>query len=142
MAIKLYRNFPEFSPFNFWDDFEKAMKEFEKDSFGKMTLDVYETDEAAFIEAELPGVKKDDININVEDGVLTISAEKNIEEEEQKGRKYFTKEIKHGSFKRAFEIPEYLNEEDIKAKFNEGILKIEIPRKEEEVKKNKKIDIE
>ncbi|TGG88669.1 Hsp20/alpha crystallin family protein [Geotoga petraea] len=142
MAIKLYRNFPEFSPFDFFEDFEKMMKGYEKDTFGKMSLDVYETDEAAFIEAELPGVKKDDININVEDGVLTISAEKNVEEEEQKGRKYYTKEIKHGSFKRSFEIPEYLNDEEIKAKFDKGILKIEIPRKEEEVKKNKKIDIE
>jgi HSP20 family protein len=141
MAIKLYRNFPEFSPFDFFEEFEKMMNGYEKDTFGKMNLDVYETDEAAFIEAELPGVKKEDININVEDGVLTISAEKNVEEE-QKGRKYYTKEIKHGSFKRSFEIPEYLNDEEIKAKFDEGILKIEIPRKEEEVKKNKKIDIE
>ncbi|SDC31992.1 Hsp20/alpha crystallin family protein [Geotoga petraea] len=142
MAIKLYRNFPEFSPLDIFDDFEKMMKGYEKDSFGNMSLDLYETDEAAFIEAELPGVQKDDISINVEDGVLTITAEKNIEEEEQKGRKYFTREIKYGSFKRAFEIPEYLNDEEIKAKFNDGILKIEIPRKEEEVKKNKKIDIE
>jgi|Wag4MinimDraft_11_1082651.scaffolds.fasta_scaffold00982_6 HSP20 family protein len=141
MAIKLYRNFPEFSPFDFFEEFEKMMNGYEKDTFGKMNLDVYETDEAAFIEAELPGVKKEDININVEDGVLTISAEKNVEEE-QKGRKYYTKEIRHGSFKRSFEIPEYLNDEEIKAKFNDGILKIEIPRKEEEVKKNKKIDIE
>ena len=142
MAIKLYRNFPEFSPLDIFEDFEKMMKGFEKDSFSKMNLDVYETDEAAFIEAELPGVKKEDIKVNVEDGVLTITAEKNIEEEEQKGRKYFTREIRYGSLKRAFELPEYLNDEEIKAKFNDGILKIEIPRKEEEVKKNKKIDIE
>ena len=141
MAIKRYRNFPEFSPLDFFEDFDKMMKGFEGETFSKMSLDVYETEEAAFIEAELPGVRKEDININVEDGVLTISAEKNIEEEE-KGRKYFTKEIRHGSFKRAFEIPTYLNEEDIKAKFNDGILKVEIPRKEEEIKKNKKIDIE
>ncbi len=142
MAIKRYRNFPEFSPLDFFEDFDKMMKGFEGETFSKMSLDVYETEEAAFIEAELPGVRKEDININVEDGVLTISAEKNIEEEEEKGRKYFTKEIRHGSFKRAFEIPTYLNEEDIKAKFNDGILKVEIPRKEEEIKKNKKIDIE
>jgi HSP20 family protein len=142
MAIKLYRNFPEFSPLDIFEDFEKMMRGFEKDSFSKMSLDVYETDEAAFIEAELPGVKKEDIKVNVEDGVLTITAEKTIEEEEQKGRKYFTREIRYGSLKRAFELPEYLNDEEIKAKFKDGILKIEIPRKEEEVKKNKKIDIE
>lgn len=142
MAIRRYRKFPEFSPLDFFEDFDKMIKGFEGNEFNKMSLDVYETDEAAFIEAELPGFRKEDININVENGVLTISAEKNIEEEEEKGKKYFTKEIKHGSFKRAFEIPEYLNEEDIKANFNNGILKIEIPRKEEETKKSKKIDIE
>jgi HSP20 family protein len=144
MAIKLYRDFPEFSPLDIFEDFEKMMRNFEKDSFSsfsKLNLDVYETDDAAFIEAELPGVKKEDININVENGVLTISAEKNAEEEE-KGRKYFTKEIKHGSVKRAFEIPEYLNEEEIKAKFENGILKVEIPKKEEESIPSKKIDIE
>ncbi len=104
-------------------------------------VDVYETNDAVVVEVEVPGMKKEDIKITVEDNVLRISGEKKLERE-QKDRSYYVVERSYGTFERAFRLPEYVEPEKIKAKFENGILTITIPKKEEEKKKVIDVEIE
>ncbi len=102
-------------------------------------VDIYETPDSVVIEVEAPGMKKDEIKITIEDGVLRISGEKKIEREE-KDKNYFVIERSYGTFERAFRLPDYVDPEKIKAKYENGILTITLPKKEE--KKAKVIDVE
>jgi HSP20 family protein len=78
----------------------------------------------------VPGMKKDDFKIDVEGNMLTISSEKE-ESKEEKDKKFTRKEYNYSSFSRSFTLPEEINREKIDAKYNNGILKISLPRKEE-----------
>ena len=91
-----------------------------------------------FVEAQLPGIKKEDIKIEVENGKLFLSAE-NCKENEIKEDNYYRKEIVKGKFVRSFLLPESVDKDNLKADFKEGILKIEIPKLEKE--KPKQINI-
>jgi HSP20 family protein len=88
-----------------------------------------------------PGMKKDDFKIDVEGNMLTISSEKE-ESKEEKEKRFTRKEYNYSSFSRSFTLPEEINKEKIEASYEEGILKIALPRKEE-VKKltSKKIAV-
>lgn len=101
-------------------------------------VDIYETENSLVIEMEAPGLKKEDIKITVEDGILVISGEKKIERDEKK-KNYMVVERCFGKFERAFNLPDYVDSEKIKAKYEDGILTITIPKKEE--KKKKTIDV-
>lgn len=102
------------------------------------SIDVSETDEEFIITAELPGMDKDDIDIDLENNRLTISGERSIQTEED-GKKYHRIETKYGSFERSFQLPENVDEDSISASYENGLLKISIEKSEEEVKK--KIEI-
>ena len=101
-------------------------------------VDIYEKDDNFFVEAQLPGMKKEDIKIEVENGKLFLSAE-NCKENEIKEDNYYRKEIVKGKFVRSFLLPESVDKDNLKADFKEGILKIEIPKLEKE--KPKQINI-
>ncbi len=103
--------------------------------------DVYETEDAVKIEVEVPGMSKDDIKITVEDNILRIHGQKKLEREE-KGKSYYVVERSHGSFERAFRLPEYVEPEKITAKFENGVLTITLPKKEGEKKKVIDVKIE
>jgi len=91
---------------------------------------IKETADAYFVEMAVPGLKKDDFQIHLDNQLLSISAE--IEEEnEEKSENYTRREFGYSSFKRSFSLPESIDESKIKAHYNEGILKIELPKKEE-----------
>jgi HSP20 family protein len=77
-----------------------------------------------------PGLKKDDFKINVEGNMLTISSEKE-ESKEEKDKRFARKEYSYSSFSRSFTLPEEVNMEKIEAKYEDGVLKISLPRKEE-----------
>ncbi len=93
-------------------------------------LDIYEDDDKIVIEAEIPGVNKDDIKINIEDNVLTIKAEKK-KEEKIKEEDIVYEEIAYGMYAREIELPHTVDTEKIEAEYKNGVLKIVLPKKEE-----------
>ncbi len=96
-----------------------------------MKTDVKETDTGYALEIELPGYKKEDIKAQLKDGYMTISASKseNKDEKNEDG-KYVRRERYVGNSSRSFYVGENVTEEDIKAKFEDGILKLEVPKKQ------------
>ncbi len=101
-------------------------------------MDIKEEEKEYIITAEVPGFKKDDINIEIRNDVMTISSE-HKEEKEEKKEGYIYKERSHRAFSRSFRIPEGVTAEEVSAKLEDGILTIHIPKREPE--KPKKIEI-
>jgi HSP20 family protein len=101
-------------------------------------VDIYENDDTLVVKAELPGVDKKDISVDLKDGVLTLSG-KRSHEKEVKEENYYRKESAYGSFQRSFNVPAEIEPDKIKAEFKDGVLKVEIPRPQE--KKPKKIAV-
>ena len=95
---------------------------------------------AYHIELDLPGIKKEDIDITTEDNVLTISGERKVKEE-VKEEDYYKVESRYGKFSRSFTLPEDIDVENIHAESADGVLEVIIPKKEDEAKKPRKIEI-
>ena len=139
---------------NLFDDFMNdftfpKFPDVEKELYGKhaknlMKTDVKDTKEGYEVDIDLPGFKKDEIQMELKDGVLTVSAAKGLDkDEEDKKGNYIRKERYAGSMSRSFYVGEHLNEEDIKAKYEDGILKLSVPKKDvKELTQNKYIAIE
>lgn len=100
--------------------------------------DISETDDGFCITAEVPGIKREDVKIEVVDHVLNIRGE-NKQEKEEKGKKFHRVERYYGSFSRSFSLPENVNEDKIEAVFKDGVLALTIPKTE--IKKPKPIEI-
>lgn len=109
-----------------------------------MKTDIRETDEGYELDIDLPGFKKDEIQAELKNGYLTVSAAKGLDKDEQnKKGEYIRRERYAGSMSRSFYVGEHLNEEDIKAKYEDGILKLSVPKKDvKELEQNKYIAIE
>lgn len=90
-------------------------------------VDISETDQEFVVDAELPKVNKDEVKVSVENGVLTIQGERK-QEEEEKGKKFHRVERYYGSFVRSFTLPDNVDETKVKAKFDDGVLNIKIPK--------------
>ena len=116
---------------------------FEQDFWGKknplygkhaknmMKTDIREHDAGYEVDIDLPGFKKDEISIELENGYLTVSAAKGLDkDEEDKKGKYIRKERYAGAMQRSFYVGENLTQEDIKAKYENGILRLSVPKKE------------
>jgi HSP20 family protein len=104
-------------------------------------INISETKEGYLIKAEVPGVKKDDISINLDNDELTLKIEKR-EEKITEEETFYQKEIRTGIFQRTFELPADIKADKIEAEFENGILKILLPKAYEEViKEGKKIEI-
>ena len=96
-----------------------------------MKTDVKETEKGYEVDIDLPGFKKDDVTCELKDGYLTISAQKNVENDEKnEDGKYIRRERYTRSQSRSFYVGEHLTEEDIRASFEDGILKLSIPKEE------------
>jgi len=104
------------------------------------TCNVSETAEEYRIEAELPGVKQDDFEVKVDDGVLTLKGERS-EEKEEKGKKYHRVESSYGSFMRSFTLPADANEDKVEAEYKDGLLKVRIPRTAPKESKARTVEI-
>src|SRR6266508_201769 len=89
--------------------------------------DITEDEKEYLIKAELPEMKKEDVKVTVENGVLTISGERKFEKEE-KGRKYHRVEQRYGAFERDFLLPENVTGEKVTADYKDGVLKVHIPK--------------
>lgn len=97
-------------------------------SFFAPRVDIKEANNHYEISAELPGVAKEDIHIHVKDGVLTLEAETSKEDKEEKDGKVIRQERRYGKFMRSFNLGTDVREDDIKASFKDGVLKLEAPK--------------
>ena len=104
-----------------------------------MKTDIREHDGGYELDIDLPGFKKDEITIDLDNGYLTISAAKGLDKDEQdKKGKYIRKERYAGAVQRSFYVGDAVTEEDVKAKFEDGILKLSIPKKDAKAVETKK----
>lgn len=120
-------------------EFEKKISEYAENIPEKLSMDVMETDDAIIIKTDLPGVKKEDINIELTENTISISAvfEEEVEIEEAN---FIKKERKYGEARREMRLPEKIRVEDAKAKFENGVLTVELPKVE--VKKKQTLKVE
>lgn len=105
------------------------------------TVDIFEDGNDVVVKAELPGMRKEDIEVNISDDVITISGEKKSEEKVEK-KDYYRLERSFGSFTRTLRLPAETQTEKGKASFKDGLLEIRIPKTEAAVQKAKKITVE
>lgn len=123
--------------------FDAFMTPFEKTEMKSTVspkLDIAELKDKYEIKAELPGMDEKDINLSVEDGLLTISGEKKAETEE-KDKGYYLKECSYGSFSRSVRLPDNIADDKISAQFRKGVLFIDMPKTQPNQSKVRKIAI-
>ena len=123
------KSFPHFQ--------EEVGVSFNKGAYPK--VNVYEFDDNISIVAEIPGLDKKNVTVQVEEDILTISGDKHGFDAD--GGKCITRELKQSSFKRSFNLGEHLDGEDVTAKFNDGMLSISIPKVTPEKPKKKFVTI-
>jgi len=104
-------------------------------------VDIYDEEDSFVIKAEIPGIKKEDVEVNLTEDTITISGEKKREEEAEK-KGFYRMERSYGSFSRSFRLPADIQSDKAKAIFKDGVLEVKVPRTEEAKKKEKKVDIE
>ena len=131
---------PSRSNFNLFDDF------FRDDFFNRkennlMKTDIKETNDKYIIEMDLPGYDKENINLSLKDGYLSISAKLETEENDTEEEKFVRRERFYGECSRSFYVGDNVTEEDINAEFKNGILKIDVPKKDESKEETKYIEI-
>ncbi len=131
--------------FDDWFDFP-MMHDVDRKLYGKhanreMRTDVHEHDDHYELDIDLPGFKKDDIKLTLENGYLTVSASKNLDVDEKKG-KTLRKERYEGAMQRSFYVGDGLTEEDIAGKFENGVLHLNVLKKSRKIPEKKNIMIE
>jgi HSP20 family protein len=99
-----------------------------------LQVDIYEKDNMIIINAELPGINKEDISVDIKGKLLTLTGERKSDEEIREENCY-RRERRYGKFERSFNLPFEMSEEMVKATYNNGILRLEIPKPEEQVAK-------
>jgi len=121
--------------------FSPRMFDFDVDFFdGGMTIppaNINETNKEFQLDLSVPGMKRDDFKLDIDNGILTISSEKE-EEKRDEDRNYRRREFSYSSFSRSFTLPENVDEDNINAKYENGMLKVTIPKKEVAISKPKK----
>lgn len=128
------RNSPSFVNL-FEDFFNTELGDWRSRNFAGMDaslpkVNIKEDDDQFTIEVAAPGMKKEDFKVNVDKNVLLISSEKEVDNKEEKDN-YTRKEFSYSSFQRSFNLPESVDSEKISAKYNDGVLTLEVPKKEE-----------
>ena len=106
----------------------------------KPSVNTREGEYAYHIEVDLPGVKKDDISVDIKDDILTISGERKTKKE-VKEKDYYKMESSYGKFQRSFTLPDNIDAENIEANSKDGVLEVVIPKMERSTKETKKIKI-
>ena len=122
--------FDDFMDFPFNDDFwGRKNPLYGKNAKRMMKTDIRETEGSYELDVDLPGFKKDEIKASLENGYLTISAAKGLDKDEKDG-KYIRQERYAGAMSRSFYVGDEVTQDEIKAKYEDGILKLSIPKKE------------
>lgn len=133
-----------------WDPFREVDRFFDDDFFPMLgremkrvgwdlAVDVYEDDGNVVVEANVPGIDPEDVDVEVEDNIVSISGSRE-ETKEEKEKNYTRKEIKRGSFKRVVRLPADVKSDEAQAEYEDGVLKITIPREKKKTE-GKKIAI-
>jgi HSP20 family protein len=151
-------NLTKWDPFKDWDPFHE-LNEFQNrlGSFNRSpaqkgqegslvshwspVVDIVEDDKEFLIKAELPDIKKEDVHVSVENGVLTVSGERKFDKEE-KNKRYHRVERSYGSFTRSFSLPDGADASKVRAEFKEGLLKVHLQKSESAKSKNIEVKVE
>ena len=154
--VTFHRGLPVIDRESFLTPFDKMFDELVSSSFPQINetvgvnpfgntaypkVNVYEYDDKVGVIAEIPGLDKKDLNVEVEDGVLTIAGEKHNGIFDEAKAKVLRRELKQSSFKRSFTLGDLLDGENITANFKDGILSVEIPKVEPELPKKNIVKI-
>ena len=132
-----FNNFGLFDPF--FDDFFDEKRNYS----GLMKTDIKDEGNSYLMKIDMPEIKKENIKISLDNGYLNISASfSDSQKEEEKNSKYVYRERNFGSFSRSFYVGDDLLADDIKAKLEDGVLNLSIPKKEKQKSQNKYIEIE
>lgn len=131
---------PWFNVDTFFDDLFAHRHLLDKEAPYKPRIDIIDKDDHYLFVAELPGVEKKDINVNLHNGILTIEA-KTYEETTSETEQIIRKERRAGFFSRSISVGENINADEIKAELNNGLLKLTAPKPEHPIKETHKIDI-
>ncbi len=136
-----YRNNSAYDPFAFFDEFERNFTD-RRRALAEFRTDIREKEDEYVLVADLPGFKKENIKICVEGGLLTISAERKSENEENEKKKGYTHiERSYGKYSRSFDISG-IESENIKASYVDGVLRVSMPKIEKKVEAPQNIEIE
>ncbi len=103
-------------------------------------VDIYENNEFVVVKAELPGVEKDRISVEVKEGILTLRGERGFDKE-FKEESYHRIERSYGSFQRSFSLPVSVDQEKVTARFQDGVLEVKLPKKDQEKPKQIEVDV-
>ncbi|MFP7754150.1 Hsp20/alpha crystallin family protein [Thermodesulfobacteriota bacterium B35] len=142
-------------PVSLFEDMDRYMEQFFRNPFSMLSsplmtggltrmegitpsVDIYDDGDDMVLKAEIPGIKKDDLDVTITDEAITISGEKKQEEKVDK-ENYHRIERRYGSFSRSFRLPDNVNAGKAKAEFKDGVLEVRIPKTKES--KKKKIEI-
>ena len=154
--VTFHRGLPVIDRESFLTPFDKMFDELVSSSFPQINetvgvnpfgntaypkVNVYEYEDKVGVIAEIPGLDKKDLNVEVEDGVLTIAGEKHNGMFDEAKAKVLRRELKQSSFKRQFTLGDLLDGDSIKANFKDGILSVEIPKVEPELPKKNIVKI-
>lgn len=104
-------------------------------------VDIYENNDSVIVKAELPGVTKDQISVEVKDGILSLRGERKFEKE-VKEENYHRVERSYGSFQRSFSLPVSVDQDKVTAKFQDGVLEVKLPKKEQARPKQIQVNVE
>jgi len=155
MALIPWRSLRDFDPFEEWGTIQDRINRLFEETFGRYpvgkreslertwspVVDIYEEKDNIIVKAELPGIKKEDVSIEIKNNVLTISGERKHEAEKKK-ENYHRIERYYGKFSRSFTLPETVQVDKVKASYKDGILEITLPKAEEAKPKSIPITIE
>ena len=126
----------------FFDDaWPRTAASAEMGEFFAPKVDIKEVGDHYEISAELPGIPRENIQVHVKDGILTLEAEHSEEEKEEKEGRVIRQERRYGKFMRSFNLGGEVQEEDIKASFKDGVLTLEAPKVKEKVPERRRIEI-
>ena len=139
----------EMMPFewNHTNDLLNSFADFERNFFGSagrsFSMDIKDTGKEYVLEAELPGFKKEDIHVEVQGGVLTISAkhEEKQDEQDEKSGKYVRRERRYGSYQRSFHL-NGVDSQNIQGSYENGVLKLTLPKEQPTVPETHRIEIQ
>jgi HSP20 family protein len=123
-----------------FDDFTRGFPTFGDSGVMPVNLDMAETDKAFEVTAELPGARPEDIEISLSDGVLYVKGEKKTEKED-KQKNYHMMERSYGAFQRSFRLPTEVDPDKVEARFENGLLKITLPKAPQAQSKVRKIEV-
>ena len=134
-----HHNLATFNPFSEIEDMERNF--FKSPSLAEFKTDIKDNGDSYLLEADLPGFKKEDININIDENYLTISAERHseIEQKDKKGN-YVRCERSYGSFSRSFDVSG-VKADEIAAEYKDGVLKLTMPKKESTSPSSRRLEI-